>query len=141
MANSIIENCGVTHIALNASDFERSLRFYTEALGFTVYRRWGKPEERMIALLDTGDGSYIELFSNGVPSGEVDTKQAGAFAHLAFHVKDTDAAYERAMAYGAESHIAPKYATLASEPPIHVRLAFVKGPDGEQLEFFQVLDD
>lgn len=140
MANPFIKGCGVTHIALNSSDFERSLRFYTEGLGFTLYRRWGKPEERMIALLDSGDGTYIELFSDGVANGEIDTKQAGAYAHLAFHVEDADAAYQRAMDCGATSHIAPKFATLTSEPPINVRLAFVKGPDGEQLEFFQVLD-
>ena len=138
MANSIIEGCGVTHIALKCSDYERSLKFYTEGLGFTVYRHWGSPETRLVALLDSGDGTYIELFSDG-QAGTVNNTLAGAYAHLAFHVKDADAAYAQAVAHGAEPMIPPKDVTIQSEPPLPVHLAFVKGPDGEELEFFQVL--
>lgn len=137
MANSIIEGCGVTHIALNASDFDRSIQFYTEGLGFTVFRSWGKPGRR-IALLDSGDGTCIELFSDaqtGTPNGTL----AGGYAHLAFHVKDAEAAFNRAVQFGAGPKTPPKQVDIPSDPMLPVKLAFVTGPDGEELEFFQVL--
>lgn len=139
MANSVLKGCGVTHIALNASDFDRSLKFYTEGLGFSVYRHWAAPT-REIALLDSGDGTCIELFSNAPASGKPDNNTAGSWAHLAFHVADADACYRRALEAGAQPKTAPKTMELPSTPPIPVRLAFVFGPDGEELEFFQVLE-
>lgn len=137
MANSIIEGCGVHHIALCSSDFEKSLKFYTEGLGFKIFKQWSNPEKQ-IALLDIGDGSYVELFSNAKP-GCSDCTDAGNYIHFAFRVKDSKAAFERALEYGATPWIQPKYVELGAEDPLHVWLSFVKGPDGEQLEFFQVV--
>ena len=139
MANEIIKDIRIHHIALKVSDFEKSVRFYSEGLGFKVYRQWGN-EVRTIALVDIGDDSYLELFSDGTPR-EGDREQAGDFIHLAFRVKDTRAAYEQALAAGATPHIAPKEAVLGNNPPLNVSLSFVKGPDGEQLEFFQPHED
>ena len=39
----VIERVGVTHIGLCVSDFDRSLRFYTEGLGFEVAEGWDIP--------------------------------------------------------------------------------------------------
>lgn len=135
MANQIIEGCGVHHIALNVSDFEKSLKFYTEGLGFTLYRKWGGPEKQ-IAMVDIGDGNYMEIFSNAKP-GVSDCTDAGNYIHLAFRVKDTKAAFARALEYGATEKIAPKFVEIQSDPVLPVWLSFVKGPDGEELEFFQ----
>ena len=136
MANSVIPNCGITHVALRAADFERSLEFY-KAIGFTVFRQWGTPESR-IALLDSGDGTLIELFSKIQP-GEPNGDAAGGYSHVAFHVDDVDAAFQRALNAGAKPKIEPKFVDIASEPMLPVRLAFVYGPSGEQLEFFHIL--
>ena len=75
MANEIIKGAGSHHIALMASDFEKSLAFY-KALGFKEVARWGD-EIKTIAMLDIGDGSRIELFSNG--SDEYSVAGVGAF--------------------------------------------------------------
>ena len=61
---------------------------------------------------------------------------AGAYFHLALKTTDTVAAYNRALEYGAKSHKVPTDMELPSEPPIPVCLAFVVGPDGELIEFF-----
>ena len=127
---------GFHHIALHSSDFEKSYKFYTEGLGFTEYRRW-KSGERTIALLDAGNGAMIELFSNGKERTCFE-EQAGHYVHLALRVKDSKAAYEKAMAYGAVSKMEPKVMDLPSEPPIPAVISFVKGPDGEEVEFFEV---
>ena len=47
-------------------------------------------------------------------------------------------AYEIALKAGATSMISPKIVPLDSEPyKMSIYIAFVKGPDGEQIEFFK----
>ena len=65
-------------------------------------------------------------------------EQAGHYVHLALNVKDSKAAFDRAIAYGAKEKMEPKSMELPSEPPFPVVISFVYGPDGEELEFFQV---
>jgi catechol-2,3-dioxygenase len=62
-ANNLkIRGGGLHHVAIEASDFDRSLRFYTEGLGFRNVLTF--PEENQtVAMLDTGDATYVELFS------------------------------------------------------------------------------
>jgi glyoxylase I family protein len=129
------------HIALRASDFENSLRFYTEGLGFTFAYSWGEGDKR-IALLDAGDGNYLELFAGGQKAEAVNQQAAGTMIHFAVRVPDVDAAYQRALQAGAQPHIEPKDVTLQGRTaqaahPVAVRIAFCKGPDGEIFEFFQ----
>jgi len=92
--NPKLRGGGLHHVAVEASDFERSLRFYTEGLGFREVLKF--PEENQtVAMLDTGDGTYVELFSGG--SGE---KPKGSVLHFALRTADCDAATERARAAG-----------------------------------------
>ena len=132
MANEIIKGMGFHHIGLKAADFEKSLAFY-KALGLKEIVRWGEGE-KTIAMLDLGDGGRLELFANG---GD-EFSENGKWVHFAVCVEDVKAAYEYALSLGATSHIAPKVVPLDSTPEkITIEVAFVKGPDGEQLEFFR----
>ena len=129
MANARIKGMHYAHMALAVSDFERSLSFY-RALGLTPYVMWGEGKDR-IALLDIGDGSKLELFAKG-EEGSAD----GKWLHLAFAVENVDEAYRTALAAGAVSVTPPTDMPLESTPKrITLRVAFVAGPDGEQLEF------
>ena len=122
-------------MAIRASDFESTLRFYTEGLGFRVAVRWGQGDGRA-ALLDTGDGNYMEVFAGGKRApGE--PAPEGAILHYALRTTDCDAAIERARAAGATVTVEPKTLDLDSQPKISIRIAFCKGPDGELIEFFQ----
>ena len=138
MSNSIIKGLGYAHVAIASNDFEKSLAFY-KALGMTVYTEWGEGDKH-IALLDMGEGALLELFSK--PALNTD-KTAGLedgapFMHFAFSAEDVDAAYHTALEAGATPLIAPKDAPLQSHPvPLTLRVAFVKGPCGEELEFFK----
>lgn len=132
MANKIVKNMGFHHIALKASDFEKSLKMY-KALGMTEYARWGD-SEKTIALLDIGDGGKIELFSNG---GD-EFSENGKWNHFAMKVDNVDEAYEIALKAGFKPHIAPKVVPLDSSPEkLSINIAFVIGPDNEQVEFFK----
>jgi glyoxylase I family protein len=133
--NALIPGCGYHHVAIRAADFDETLRFYREGLGFGVAVRWGQGDGRA-ALMDTGDGNYLEVFAGGKRSpGE--PAPEGAILHYALRTTDCDAALERARAAGATVTVEPKTLALESEPKITIRIAFCKGPDGELIEFFQ----
>lgn len=130
MPNDIIRGMGFGHMAVGATDFDKSMAFY-KALGCKLYTQWGTGDRR-IALLDIGDGNKLELFAK---PDMVRTEQ-GPFIHLAFSVQNVDAAYCRALEAGATPDKPPFELDLDSHPlKITLRVAFVKGPDGETLEF------
>ena len=131
MSNKKVTGAGFHHIALRVHDYDKSLKFYTKALGFTVALSWGEEDSRA-AMLDIGDGSRVEIFAGG------DKEQPqGMFWHLAFKTTDPDGAYEAAIKGGAKSNKLP-YDTVIKgvQKDLPVRLAFVNGPDGELLEVF-----
>jgi glyoxylase I family protein len=134
--NPVIPGCGYHHVAIRAADFDRTLQFYTEGFGFRPAMRWGEGDRRA-ALLDTGDGNYLEVFAGG-KRGPDDPVPEGAILHFAFRTTDCDAAIERARAAGARVTVEPKTLALESQPPgFTIRIAFCQGPDGELIEFFQ----
>src|SRR4051812_43990303 len=99
--NDAIAGGGFHHIAIRAYDFDASLRFYTEGLGFTRRYGWGVDgrangeRDSRAALLDTGDGNYLELFGGGTrPHGSAPPEEV--LLHFALRTTDTDAATERA---------------------------------------------
>ena len=132
MANERIKGIGFHHIGLKTADLEKSVKFY-EALGMKEIVRWGEGE-REIVMLDIGDGGRFELFAGG---GDAFSEK-GKYIHFAMHVEDVPAAYAHALSVGATPLTPPKVVPLDSKPDkITIEVAFVKGPDGEQLEFFR----
>jgi len=127
---------GFHHVAIRARDFDASLRFYTEALGFGEKIRWGDADKRAV-MLDVGDGNYLEIFSGRKESLAGDAPEP-PILHFAIRTTNTDAAIARARAAGAIVTTEPKDVVIKSTPrETPVRLAFCKGPDGEIIEFFQ----
>ena len=135
---------GLHHVAIEAADFEASLRFYCDGLGFAERLRF--PEETpsgvlQVAMLDAGDGTYVELFSptDGGPEAAGGPVPGGpALFHVALRVADCDAATARARAAGAEVETEPTDAVLAGDPPVPCRYSFVRGPSGESVELIAV---
>lgn len=140
MSNHVIKGLGYAHIAIASYDFEKSLAFY-KALGMTVYTEWGEGDKH-IALLDMGNGSLLELFCKPTlnPEKSAGLEDGAQFMHFAFSADDVDEAYRVALEAGATPLTPPKDAPLASHPvPLTLRVAFVKGPCGEELEFFKAV--
>ena len=122
---------GFHHVAVRVKDFDKSVGFYTQAIGLVQRYAWGEGDKRA-AMLDTGDGSCLEVFAGG---GEI--KPEGSILHFALRTDDVDGALARAKAAGAEVTMEPKDLDIPSTPaPLLVRIAFCKGFDGELIEFF-----
>lgn len=129
--NQSISGGGFHHVAIKVADFEKSVAFYRDQLGMPVKAQWGEGNGRG-ALLDTGDGNYVEIFAGG--SGE---KPAAGWFHIALRCNDVDGVIARLRAAGVPITMEPRNAPLpvpAGRPPI--RIAFFNGPDGESIELF-----
>ncbi len=132
--NKTIGGGGFHHVALRVRDYDKSVQFYTAVLGCAPTVTWGEKPARG-ALLDTGDGNYMELFER---PDQPPVKEEGTILHIAFRTTDTNAATARVRAAGFPITVEPKDHLIESRPfAIPVRLSFFIGPDGEVVEFFQ----
>lgn len=130
--NQSIRGGGIHHVALRVSDFDKSRGFYCDGLGMNEVHAWGDPGKRA-AMLDTGDGSILEIFEGRPMPQDVE----GSYLHIALRTDDCDAAVDAARAAGASVTVEPKDVDIPSKPEYKVRIAFFTGPDGEIIEFFQ----
>jgi catechol 2,3-dioxygenase-like lactoylglutathione lyase family enzyme len=130
--NDILGGGGFHHIALKVKDFEYSVGFYTEVLGFRSTISWGDGDNRAV-MLDSGDGSCLEIFAGG----SVEKKPEGAILHIALRTADCRVVLEKVREAGMEITVEPKDVNIPSSPPTPVTIAFFKGPDGEIIELFE----
>lgn len=123
---------GLHHAAIKlcgTEEYKKALAFYRDVLGLEVLREWGEGANSA-CMLGTGRGR-VELFANaqsGLPQGNI--------RHLAFDVRDTDALCAAVSAAGYEVFDGPRDVMIPSDPPYPARIAFCRGPAGEEIEFF-----
>ena len=129
--NKVLGGGGIHHVAIKVKDFDASVKFYREALGFFPVLAWGEGDGRAV-MLDTGRGDCIEIFAGGGAEG----KPEGAWMHLALKCEDVDGVLEKVRAAGRRVTIEPKDVTIPGSFPLDIRIAFFEGPDGEVLELF-----
>ena len=115
---------GYAHAALYTDQFEKTIAFYKKAfdgkeLGYFETDRRG-------AWIGLGD-SILEIF-------EGEKLPEGAFKHIALTCDSVDETYAKALSSGAMSHVEPKNIELSLYNPKALRIAFVKGINGEQIE-------
>jgi len=124
---------GYHHIGLMVKDMDKSLKFYKDLGGEVAFSfpMPGGGSDEIIYLLDMGGNSVIELIPGGKGTEEVDAH----WAHIALCADDARAAYALALKVGAVDRSEPNDLMLGD---MAVCCAFVYGPDGEVVEFFQV---
>ena len=128
---------GFHHVCLKTRDWERTLAFYRDTLGFTEKIAWNlRGTGRRAVMLDTGDGNYVEVFEDP----DYTPAPNGSVIHFALRTDRLDEVAARVRAAGATITIEPKDVVLATTHgagPVPIRIFFCEGPSGEVIEFFQ----
>ena len=134
--NKQVAGCGFHHIAIRVADWDKSIRFYCDGLGFTKKIEWDQEPTRA-AMLDTGAGNYLEIFERRNSPTATGNEPELNILHLCFRADDCAAAVEKARAAGGEVTVEPKKPEPFQKIGVDATIAFIKGPDGEIVEFFQ----
>jgi glyoxylase I family protein len=138
----------LTHIGICVSDWERSLRFYRDALGFTYLSELqiaGEPTNTLLqldnvelrALYLERDGTRIELLHFASPGHHGDTQprpmnQLG-LTHLSLRVDNLAATLEALQQAGAQ--ILDR--SRIDIPAFNAAAVFITDPDGTLIELVQ----
>ena len=118
------------HTRMRLNDVERSVRFYTDALGLTVSGRHTSPRGAQLVFLRT-PGSEEEIELGQRPPGAEPVKVQPDLMHLAFEVEDLEA-------FAAE--LARKGYPLSDGPTRTGGgsvIAFIDAPEGYEVELIQ----
>ena len=120
------------------------MAFYCDGLGFVAKINWGEAPRRAV-MLDVGDGNYLEVFEREVITANQLERESGVdgepnLLHLCLRTNDCAAAVEVARNAGATVTVEAKVPDVFTEMGLQTKIAFVKGPDGEIIEFFESPD-
>lgn len=122
----------IHHIAIICSDYERSKRFYTEVLEFTIVREVYREERRSYKLDLEVNGLYqIELFSFPGPPPRPSQPEAVGLRHLAFEVNNL----EEAIFHLSEYDVVTEH--IRVDEFTGKRFTFFNDPDGLPLELYE----
>ena len=123
----------VLHTMIRVGDLERSIAFYTEALGMRLLRRKDYPGGRFtlafVGYDDEERSAVIELTHNWDTEGY---DLGDGFGHIALAVDDIEGACARVRERGGAVVREPgpmKHGTTV--------IAFVEDPDGYKIEFIE----
>ena len=123
----------ILHTMIRVGDLERSIRFYTEALGMQLLRRKDYPGGRFtLAFLGYGseaEGAVVELTHNW---DRTEYDLGDGFGHIAIGVDDIEGACRRVREQGGKVVREPgpmKHGTTV--------IAFLEDPDGYRIELIE----
>ncbi|GBQ15527.1 SMU1112c/YaeR family gloxylase I-like metalloprotein [Swaminathania salitolerans] len=121
----------IHHVAIIASDYQKSRSFYTEMLGLRIIREvWRAQRQSWKCDIAVGN-TQIELFSFPTPPSRPSHPEAAGLRHLAFTVDDIQATVD---------HLAANAITcepIRTDPYTGKLYTFFSDPDGLPLELYQ----
>lgn len=122
----------VHHIAVICSDYQRSLDFYTQVLGFRIlaehYRKERQSYKTDLAL---GDEYVIELFSFPSPPRRATHPEATGLRHLAFEVENLEEEVCELNRLGVA------HEEVRTDEFTGKRFLFLQDPDGLPIELYE----
>lgn len=127
-----MKTIGIHHIAIICSDYERSKRFYTEVLGFSIIQETFRAQRNSYKLdLRVGEKQQIELFSFANPPERINNPEACGLRHLAFEVDDIEQTVLELKSKGVEVE------NIRIDDITDKRFTFFKDPDALPLEIYE----
>lgn len=130
------------HTMLRVTDLERSLHFYTQALGFKIQSRQDYEKDRFtLVFLKSADDEnparpsspMIELTHNWDTKSYV---RGDAYGHMAYEVDSIEKIQERLKKHGYDLSWGP-----GMTPSGRTRMAFIDDPDGYEIELLEYKTD
>lgn len=123
---------GFHHVAIIASNYDRSKEFYTKILGLDVIAETYRSERQSWKLdLQIPGGGQLELFSFPNPPDRVSRPEACGLRHLAFRVSDIEAEIARLTKFGIDLEPTRVDKLTGS------RFTFFADPDDLPIEFYE----
>jgi len=123
---------GIHHVAIIASDYPRSKRFYTEVLGLQVLAEaYREARDSWKLDLRVSASEQIELFSFPSPPPRVSRPEACGLRHLAFLVPDIEQAIGHLRDHSVEVE------DIRIDEYTGKRFSFFADPDGLPLELYE----
>ena len=119
------------HIAIIASDWDKTREFYIEKLGFELFREVYRPEaDDYLRMLRQGD-TVLEIFIKPNYPERVTDPEAKGLRHLAFQVAEIEPAVAWLNSVGIETE------PIREDKVNGGRFTFFKDPDGLPLELHE----
>ncbi|MGH8002929.1 MAG: SMU1112c/YaeR family gloxylase I-like metalloprotein [Brasilonema sp.] len=123
---------GIHHVAIICSDYERSKKFYTDILGFSIINETFRTQRNSYKLdLRVGENQQIELFSFPNPPERVSHPEACGLRHLAFEIDDI----EQIVSYLKSKDI--EVEDIRVDEMTGKKFTFFKDPDNLPLEIYE----
>lgn len=130
MSNSIFNS--VHHIAIIASNYQRSKQFYNEILGLQIIREIYRESRDSYKLdLQINAQTQIELFSFPSPPPRPSTPESCGLRHLAFAVDDLEQAIAHLASHNVECEV------VRVDEFTGKKFTFFRDPDNLPLEIYQ----
>ncbi|MEP7310943.1 MAG: VOC family protein [Pseudomonadota bacterium] len=128
----MIQISAIHHVAIIASDYDRSRHFYTEVLGLPVIAEHFREQRESYKLdLQVCTGVQIELFSFPSPPPRPSRPEACGLRHLAFRVSDLSAAVRHLQGHDIAVE------AIRVDEYTGKRFTFFPDPDGTPLELYE----
>jgi len=126
----------ISHVAIQTAHFEQAFDFYTGLLGLKVVKApFDFKGKRTLAWLDA-ISITIELYSikKGEEAQPYDGHRVGA-DHIAFQVQNLDTILEHLKRH--DIRILKEPFLPPTDDPRQLRIAFIEGVDGEEIELVE----
>lgn len=116
------------HVMIRVKDIDASMRFYTELLDMNRTGEVALDDCTLYYLSDEDGQTQIELTYNK-ETPENGYKNGNAFGHLAFETNSMEEFSKRMLSMGYEYLYEPYFM-----PEVNMHIAFLKDPDGNEIE-------
>ncbi|MFZ1529464.1 MAG: VOC family protein [Ferruginibacter sp.] len=124
---------GIHHIAILTGDYEKSKRFYTQVLGFSIVKETFRAARNSYKLDLAINGHYkIELFSFPEYKERASFPEAKGLRHLAFEVPDVEAAAAELRSKAVDVQ------EIRTDELTGKKFCFFNDPNGQPLELYEL---